>query len=299
MFAGYRVESLVGRGGMGVVYRATDTSLERPVALKLVAPELADDERFRARFLREPRLAASLDHPNVTRRSPRRTQGIGQGAGNLAALTREVWALGCTSGGTGLLMQLFTARGGGIDLTEEHRLRPIDGGGESGLSHLATTPGCGLAAEGRSVWVAVSVSPGLVRYDYDPVAEGSRSVWSRPLPRGPVALATGFGSVWAVDSQRDVVRQIDAESGEVLRVVAATGRSRESIRPRAWCAGRSPSATARRRSWSGRAPSAWPTEATAACPRSECRRGRRDDLPGNRPQGIEVAAGEVWTTVRR
>ena len=65
LFAGYRVESLVGRGGMGVVYRATDLSLERPVALKLVAPELAEDEHFRARFLREPRLAASLDHPNV------------------------------------------------------------------------------------------------------------------------------------------------------------------------------------------------------------------------------------------
>jgi ABC-type branched-subunit amino acid transport system substrate-binding protein/DNA-binding beta-propeller fold protein YncE/predicted Ser/Thr protein kinase len=64
-FAGYRVESLIGRGGMGVVYRATDLSLERPVALKLIAPELAEDEYFRSRFLREPRLAASLDHPNV------------------------------------------------------------------------------------------------------------------------------------------------------------------------------------------------------------------------------------------
>ncbi len=64
-FAGYLVESLVGRGGMGVVYRATDLSLQRPVALKLIAPKLAQDERFRARFLREPRLAASLDHPNV------------------------------------------------------------------------------------------------------------------------------------------------------------------------------------------------------------------------------------------
>jgi ABC-type branched-subunit amino acid transport system substrate-binding protein len=64
-FAGYRVEALVGRGGMGVVYRATDLSLERPVALKMIAPELAEDDRFRERFLREPRLAASLDHPNV------------------------------------------------------------------------------------------------------------------------------------------------------------------------------------------------------------------------------------------
>jgi YVTN family beta-propeller protein len=65
IFAGYRVEALVGRGGMGVVYRAIDLSLERPVALKLIAPELARDERFRARFLREPRLAAALDHPHV------------------------------------------------------------------------------------------------------------------------------------------------------------------------------------------------------------------------------------------
>jgi ABC-type branched-subunit amino acid transport system substrate-binding protein/glutamine cyclotransferase len=64
-FAGYRIDSLIGRGGMGVVFRATDLSLERPVALKLIAPEFAQDERFRKRFLKEPRLAAALDHPNV------------------------------------------------------------------------------------------------------------------------------------------------------------------------------------------------------------------------------------------
>ena len=62
-FAGYRVDSLVGRGGMGVVYRATDVSLDRRVALKLIAPELAEDPRLRARFLKEQRLAASLEHP--------------------------------------------------------------------------------------------------------------------------------------------------------------------------------------------------------------------------------------------
>ena len=62
---GYRIGSLLGRGGMGVVYRAHDLALDRPVALKLLAPELADDVRFRERFLRESRLAASLDHPAI------------------------------------------------------------------------------------------------------------------------------------------------------------------------------------------------------------------------------------------
>jgi hypothetical protein len=65
IFGGYRIDAVIGRGGMGVVYRATDLSLERPVALKLIAPELAQDPAFRKRFLREPRLAASLDHPSV------------------------------------------------------------------------------------------------------------------------------------------------------------------------------------------------------------------------------------------
>ena len=63
--AGYRVQELVGRGGMGVVYRAVDERLDRPVALKPIAPELAQDDRFRNRFLNESRLAAALDHPNV------------------------------------------------------------------------------------------------------------------------------------------------------------------------------------------------------------------------------------------
>ena len=63
--AGYRIESLIGRGGMGVVYRAVQRGLERVVALKVIAPELLDDEDVRARFLAEARAAASVDHPNV------------------------------------------------------------------------------------------------------------------------------------------------------------------------------------------------------------------------------------------
>src|SRR5919197_271557 len=65
MLAGYRIERVLGRGGMSVVYLAHDPRLKRNVALKLLSPELAEDEAFRARLLRESQLAASLDHPNV------------------------------------------------------------------------------------------------------------------------------------------------------------------------------------------------------------------------------------------
>ena len=63
--AGYRIEAMIGRGGMAVVYRAEDLRLGRKVALKLLSPQLADSEQFRQRFVRESRLAASLDHPNI------------------------------------------------------------------------------------------------------------------------------------------------------------------------------------------------------------------------------------------
>jgi streptogramin lyase len=62
---GYRVDALIARGGMGVVYRATHLALDRPVALKVIARHLADDPAFRERFLTESRLAARLDHPSV------------------------------------------------------------------------------------------------------------------------------------------------------------------------------------------------------------------------------------------
>jgi serine/threonine protein kinase len=64
-FGGYTIESLLGRGGMGAVYLAKHERLGRKVALKVISPELAHDADFRARFLRESQLAASLDHPNV------------------------------------------------------------------------------------------------------------------------------------------------------------------------------------------------------------------------------------------
>ena len=63
--AGYRLDEQIGRGGMAVVYRAYDIRLERPVAIKVLSPELARDEAFRQRFIRESRTAAAVDHPNI------------------------------------------------------------------------------------------------------------------------------------------------------------------------------------------------------------------------------------------
>jgi ABC-type transport system substrate-binding protein/tRNA A-37 threonylcarbamoyl transferase component Bud32 len=65
VLAGFRVVSLIGEGATGSVYLAEETPTGRRVALKLLAPELGRDERFRRRFLRETEIAASIEHPHV------------------------------------------------------------------------------------------------------------------------------------------------------------------------------------------------------------------------------------------
>src|SRR6476646_11415541 len=61
----YRIERLLGRGGMGAVYLAHELALDRDVAIKVLPPELANTEEVRERFKREARTAARLNHPNV------------------------------------------------------------------------------------------------------------------------------------------------------------------------------------------------------------------------------------------
>lgn len=63
--AGYRLDAEIGRGGMAVVYRAHDLRLDRTVALKLLAPELARNDTFRQRFAHESKVAAAIDHPHI------------------------------------------------------------------------------------------------------------------------------------------------------------------------------------------------------------------------------------------
>ena len=65
MVGGYRIERMLGRGGMGVVYEAVQVSLDRRVALKVLRPELAEDAAFVERFRREGKVQASLEHPHV------------------------------------------------------------------------------------------------------------------------------------------------------------------------------------------------------------------------------------------
>jgi serine/threonine-protein kinase len=82
---GYRIERQLGRGSMGVVYLAEDVQLCRKVALKVLAPTLADDELFRRRFDRESQSAANLDHPNIVP-----VYAAGEAAGSLYIAMRYV-----------------------------------------------------------------------------------------------------------------------------------------------------------------------------------------------------------------
>jgi hypothetical protein len=83
--AGYRLEERIGSGGMAVVFRARDEALGRVAALKVITPDAADDQEFRARFLRESRMAAAVDHPHILP-----VYGAGQADGLLYLAMRYV-----------------------------------------------------------------------------------------------------------------------------------------------------------------------------------------------------------------
>jgi serine/threonine protein kinase len=144
-FAGCRVEAVAGRGGMGVVYRATQLGLDRAVALKLVAPERAADANFRARFEREARVAAAIEHPNVIP-----VYGAGEEDGrlyllmrwvpgtDLQALIRRSGRLGCAHAAT-IVAQVAAGLDAAHAVGLVHRdVKPANVllGGEDGSGHV-------------------------------------------------------------------------------------------------------------------------------------------------------------------
>ncbi len=120
-FAGYRIERVLGEGGMGIVYEATEVALDRRIALKLIADDATRDPLFRDRFSHESRIAAQVEHPNVV----------------------PVYAVGEEDGTAFMAMRLIGGPDLGRKITELRRLEPEDAAGliaqvASGLDAIHT-----------------------------------------------------------------------------------------------------------------------------------------------------------------
>ena len=140
--AGYRIEGRVGAGGMGVVYRAVDVELGRLVALKVIAPQLARDERFRELFKSESRKAAALEHPNILP-----VYRSGEEDGQLYIAMRFV---------DGVTMQALIDQRGRLPLGTTVRIvsqvaDALDAAHAHGLVHRDVKPGNVLIADGNGV----------------------------------------------------------------------------------------------------------------------------------------------------
>jgi serine/threonine protein kinase len=143
VIAGYRIEERVGRGGMGVVYRAEHLNLRRRAAIKIIAPDLAESEGFRERFTREARIAAALQHPNIV----------------------TVYDAGEVDGLLYLAMQYIEGQDLSATLRKDGRLRPyraidvcrqvasaLDAAHQMGLIHRDVKP-ANVLIEGRTAFL--------------------------------------------------------------------------------------------------------------------------------------------------
>ena len=139
-FAGYRLLAVLGRGGMSTVYRAENPRLGNVIALKVLDPELAGDDIFRARFLEESRMAASMNHPNVI---PIHDMGSTEGLLYIA--------MRCVTGTD--MRQLLKKRGrlqpGLAVYLLDQAARALDAAHRDGLVHRDVKPGNLLVERGN------------------------------------------------------------------------------------------------------------------------------------------------------
>jgi serine/threonine-protein kinase len=144
LLAGYRIERLIGRGSTGAVYLVRDETLDRPVALKVLAPELGRDERFRERFLRESRAAAGIEHAAIV---PIYAAGAADGLLFIAMRYVEGGDLGALVGRLGRL------EGDQTLAVLDQIGAALDAAHAGGLIHRDVKPGNILVDEGRA-WLA-------------------------------------------------------------------------------------------------------------------------------------------------
>lgn len=143
VLSGYRVERVLGRGATGTVYLARDEALDRPVALKLLAPDLARDPRFRERFLRESRIAAGLEHTGIVP-----IYAAGESEGTLFLAMRRVE--------TDLrerIEQHGRLEAGEAIAVVEQVGAALDAAHQAGLIHRDVKPG-NVLVEGQRAWLA-------------------------------------------------------------------------------------------------------------------------------------------------
>ena len=145
VFAGYRIESVIGRGAMGTVYLAEDERLQRKVALKVLAPELVHQDAFWQRFLRETRIATALDHPHVV---PVYDAGDAEGTPFLAMRYVE-----------GSDLRALLRRAGPLEPRRALAIvaqvaRALDAAHARGLVHRDVKPGNVLIAEDEHAYLA-------------------------------------------------------------------------------------------------------------------------------------------------
>jgi YVTN family beta-propeller protein len=270
--------------------------------------------------------SATLSHIDVATRKLLDTRGLGGSPGgggapgSVAASAQDVWlnAAGCNGQQSGAILHAVAGGGAGQNLASGDDVR-VAGAVPEHPSSATEGGGCGLVAQGTTVWAATNGPDGLVRIDYDPVAGRSRVTWGRPLP-APYAMALGYGSLWGIDPASERVMRIDPSVGRRTRDVRP-GSDPTAIASGAgavWVANAGDNSVSRidpgtnlvaQTIGVGQGPTAIATGAGAvwvaladagAVARIDPRTNRVTATirVGHRPQGIAVAGGVVWVAVR-